>query len=171
MSSVSDLLQRLDTFLLALTYQDTFNSIRSKCDALIAAMHQVKGSMRFKCVLHVCLVGGNILNNDSKQAGVTQGFKISTFSKLLQTKTKTGTSFLDYIVEKLLDTSPDMLEMKDEFDTLGNRVNTKPLTYSTNELHVDIDGSKQISLKVMGQDIRNLELGLLTVKKLKEGTV
>ena len=92
---------------------------REKCEQVQKAMNQIKGSKRLRCILQVCLRGGNILNVDSKQLGISHGFKLSSFTKITATKgNKKGLSFLDYVIDKLLTTSPNMLALQSEFPDL-----------------------------------------------------
>ena len=65
---------------------ELFKYYREKCEHVLKAMNQVKGSKRLRGILHVCLKGGNILNADSKQLGISQGFKLNSFSKITSTK-------------------------------------------------------------------------------------
>ena len=113
------------------------------------AMNQVKGSVRLRCILHVCLRGGNILNCDSKQMGVSQGFKLSSFSKISSTKgNKNGLSFLDYIVDKLLKSAPNMLALHSEFP--------------------DLEGCRQVNIVSITAELKALETQLETGRKLIE---
>ena len=111
-------------------------------------MTQITGSLRLKCILHVCLAAGNILNAGSKTVPIAEGFKISSFSKLLQTRSKEGDSFLDYVIQKLLEASPDMLDVRQDTD--------------------DLDACKQLSIQALSIDIRSIETSLNVLKKFKE---
>jgi len=111
-------------------------------------MTQITGSLRLKCILHVCLAAGNILNAGSKTVPIAEGFKISSFSKLLQTRSKEGDTFLDYVIQKLLEASPDMLDVRQDTD--------------------DLDACKQLSIQALSIDIRSIETGLNVLKKFKE---
>lgn len=67
---------------------------------------------------------------------------------MLQTKSKSGGSFLDYVIEKLLTTSPDMLTVKDDCS--------------------DIDEARMINIVAIAGDIRALEANLNTLGRIKD---
>ena len=126
---------------------ELFKYYREKCEHVLKAMNQVKGSKRLRCILHVCLKGGNILNADSKQLGISQGFKLNSFSKITSTKgNQKGLSFLDYVVDKLLAAAPNMLALHSEFP--------------------DLDTCRQISIVAITSEVKALETQLETGNQL-----
>ena len=125
------------------------NLLREKCEQVQKVMNAIKGSIRLRSILHVCLKAGNILNVDSKQLGVSQGFKLSSFSKIAATKgNKNGLSFLDYIIDKLLNRLPNMLALHSEFS--------------------ELEGCRQVNLIAITSDLKTLESQLETSNKLIE---
>ena len=53
---------------LDLTMEETVASIQNNCENMLKATSEIKGSARFKYLLHICLMLGNELNKGSRSA-------------------------------------------------------------------------------------------------------
>lgn len=90
---------------------ERINTINMACD-------EISNSTRFATLLlDVILPLGNKLNTLSRK-GAAAGFKISSLNKLVQTKSSSGETFLRFIVEGLMEKSPQVLAVADDFPTL-----------------------------------------------------
>ena len=88
----------------------------ARCSLLSAASKELCTSRRFATLLlDVILPLGNRLNANK---GPALGFKISSLSKLVQTRSSSGESFLQFIIEGLATREPDLLRVVDDFANL-----------------------------------------------------
>jgi hypothetical protein len=104
----------------AMDFFASFSEIRSsaltRCSLLSAASKELCSSRRLSTLLlDVILPLGNRLNANK---GPALGFKVSSLSKLVQTRSSSGESFLQFIVEGLATREPDLLCVVDDFAML-----------------------------------------------------
>lgn len=108
---------RLNLMLILLSLDDVVHTVESTTSLIFNATSQLQGSARYKRLMHVILTVGNLLNKGSKKSSAV-GFKLSSLPKLMQTKSNSGVSLIDYVVGHLLKQEPDVLEIASEFTGL-----------------------------------------------------
>ncbi|RYE84400.1 MAG: hypothetical protein EOO65_02320 [Methanosarcinales archaeon] len=109
---------RLAVMEFKLVLDELLETAEEKLRRVDAATTEITSSTRLATLLlDVILPVGNTLNSMSKK-GVAAGFKMSSLNKLMQTKAASGETFLRFIAEGLLDRSPKLLHVSEDFPVL-----------------------------------------------------
>ena len=149
MTKVPFLQARLNLLLILLSLEDTKYAIENTVNLVFKATEELKGSARYRRLMHVILTVGNLLNKGSKKSGAV-GFRLSSLSKLIQTKSNSGISLIDYVVGHLLKHEPDVLELSNDFSCL-------------NEV-------KQTSFVSISADVAKMAVGISVGSRIVEGS-
>lgn len=97
---------------------DLIAASQEKLDCVTEATQEITSSQSFATILlDVILPLGNKLNALSRK-GTAAGFRLTSLNKLVQTKSGNGETFLRFIVEGLLEQSPKLLSVNDDFKAL-----------------------------------------------------
>jgi hypothetical protein len=112
--------------------EDTRDVVSRDAELIITLSTQLRESLKYRRLMHVLLSVGNALNKGSKKKyvyhsdtlsflmylllySVAIGFRLSSLSKLLQTKSNTGLSLLEYVVSTLIAKDPIVLSVSTDF--------------------------------------------------------
>ena len=108
-SSIPNLVDRLNFWNYKLKFQATFQSFQVQLKLVTNSFSAIQASQKFKRVLEIILAIGNALNAGSRSGGAF-GFKLSALSQLKGTKSVDGKSnLLEYIVKHCNENSPNHL--------------------------------------------------------------
>jgi tetratricopeptide (TPR) repeat protein len=120
---------RLTLMNILLSLEDCQHAVESGTALIFAACGQLQGSARYRRLMHVILTVGNLLNKGSKKSSA-MGFRLSSLSKFVQTKSNAGVSLMDYVVGHLLKQEAEVLELSSEFTCLQEAKQTSFVSIS-----------------------------------------
>ena len=115
---VTYLKQRLMALQVKCSFHDTTALLNEDVDIMIHACQETKGSTKFRSLLGIILKLGNELNKGTAK-GSASGFKMSGLLKLTETKTNRGDTLLDYVVQSVFENMYEILELVDDFPSVG----------------------------------------------------
>ena len=113
MGSVARLQPRLSAMIFQDKFRDSVSSIRESVELIKCASNEILGSHNFQELLGIVLSLGNKLNQNTRKQ-LAAGIKIDGLTKLASTKGKTGVTVLEYMVQNLLSSKPEILEVGQE---------------------------------------------------------
>lgn len=117
MSKVTLMDKRLTAMASTVSTAETCPAVISQADALLNATAEVKGSGKLKFILRTFLDLNNAL---AQQAGLppSGGFHLTSWRKLSQLKSNSNETMEQYVVNKLLATVPEALQLTADFPSL-----------------------------------------------------
>eukprot|EP00942_MAST-04A_sp_MAST-4A-sp1_P013601 g13601.t1 len=113
MGSVARLQPRLSAMIFQDKFRDSVSSIRESVELIKCASNEILGSHNFQELLGIVLSLGNKLNQNTRKQ-LAAGIKIDGLTKLASTKGKTGVTVLEYMVQNLLSSKSEILEVGQE---------------------------------------------------------
>lgn len=140
---------RLNLMLILSSLDDAVHTVESSTKLIFTSTAEVQGSARYRRLMHVILTVGNLLNKGSKKSSAV-GFRLSSLSKLMQTKSNTGVSLVEYVVGHLLKQEPDVLDIASEFSCLQE--------------------AKQTSFVALSAEVAKLSVGISIGYRITEST-
>lgn len=140
---------RLNLMLILLSLDDVQHAVESGTNLIFSSTMQLQGSARYRRLMHVILTVGNLLNKGSKKSSAV-GFRLSSLSKLIQTKSNAGVSLVDYVVGHLLKQEPEVLQLSSEFTCLQE--------------------AKQTSFVSLSGEVAKLAVGISVGSRIMEST-
>ncbi|KAL9655773.1 hypothetical protein ABK040_005000 [Willaertia magna] len=131
--------ERLDCWLIKLKFPASVTSVEPNIENVLNSCKQLQKAKKFHKLLQVILAVGNFINGNKKSV---HGFQISALPKLKDTKaTSTKMTLLDYIVQYVEKSQPDILDFHEELNALqqSERVNVQLLATELSELKQGIN--------------------------------
>ncbi|KAG7517368.1 diaphanous-like 1 isoform X1 [Solea senegalensis] len=147
MSTVNQLMPRLQAILFKLQFEEQLNNIKPDVVSVTAACEELRGSQNFSTLLQIILLLGNYMNAGSRN-GKAFGFSISYLCKLRDTKSSDQKqTLLHFLADVCQEQFPDIMTFPDELIHVekASRVSAETV---------------QKNVELMGRQVRDLE-GLL----------
>jgi hypothetical protein len=111
---------RLHALLTRLTLKEEQENISQKLDSIYNCCTEIKTSKRLPYLFNAFLQLGNLVNQGSRSASTTSGFRLRSWPQLSQTKTNMGYNLLDYTITRIHQSTPDVVSDRlfSEFKTI-----------------------------------------------------
>ena len=116
--SVPRVTERVQVLLFASRFRSTVNQVLSQLTALRSACTELRSSTRFQGLLRLVYSLGSVLNRSSYLAGA-RGFQLSSLSSLCSTRSRDGSSALDYVVGVVLGSTPRLADFPAEVPSMN----------------------------------------------------
>ncbi len=143
-ADLTNLTARLKTLQFKVTFADKVTDLRPKLMKVVSAIKDCSRSARFTKFIKIVLALGNFMNGRTARGGA-YGFKLSTITKLSDTKTTDNKkNLLHWIVEVLDRKDPDMLLLSDDL--------------------VAVSGAASVPFSALGSDVAMLKQGLTAMQ-------
>ena len=127
MSTVKRLKPRLDAMVFYEKFHETVSTILDAASKISNASSEILSSNNFQELLGIVLSLGNKLNQNTRKQ-LAAGIKIDGLTKLAATRGKTGITVLEYMVQNLLSTKPEIFEIINELPTLNSATSLNSLS-------------------------------------------
>jgi len=109
---------RIDAQIFVVNCTEMVEELSGKLRKLESTLGSFQSSSRFKHLLEVVLALGNYLNGSSARGGA-YGFSVSGLTKVAEMKAQDNkTTLLEYIVQCCFKQSPDLLQLREDFQDL-----------------------------------------------------
>ena len=109
---------RIDAQIFVVNCTEMVEELSGKLRKLESTLGSFQTSSRFKHLLEVVLALGNYLNGSSARGGA-YGFSVSGLTKVAEMKAQDNkTTLLEYIVQCCFKQSPDLLQLREDFQDL-----------------------------------------------------
>ncbi|XP_012224016.1 protein diaphanous isoform X2 [Linepithema humile] len=150
-STIKRLLPRLRSLSFMLRYDELMQDVKPDIVAVTAACEEVLNSQKFRQILQLILLFGNVMNSGSRN-GQAFGYEISFLTKLTSTKDiDNKQTLMHYLVDTIERKYPECLKFIDE------------LPHVDRASRVSLE-NVQRTLRQMDTNIRNLEQDLANAK-------
>ena len=152
LAGVPNLKQRLSAMAFRMHMPSTTAEIEASLFTIEGAIAEVRGSSKLKQLLGTMLGVGNKINAGTRK-GDAAGIKMSSLLKMCTVKTNSGYTLLEYIVMKIEDRFPEMLELSTDFAKveLAKRIPTTNISEDMAKIRMGLtqtkNGIKQSSAK------------------------
>ena len=117
MGSVNRLQARLNAMIFHEKFKETISSVVEAIELIKCASNEILESHNFQELLGIVLSLGNKLNQNTRKQ-LAAGIRLDSLMKLAATKGKTGVTVLEYMVQHLLSSKAELLELGQELKHL-----------------------------------------------------
>jgi len=126
---------------ISICVRETGIIIENNSDAILRAVNEIRGSNKFKFILKSVVDLLNMIGkSQDSAAGVTGGLRLASLNKLSLNKTNSGETLDRYLVYRLIQVMPEIVDLEADFHSL--------------------EDAKRVVFETMKEEMKKLEQGI-----------